>query len=67
VTCEDVTLFSLKGYCVEDLVEVVRRYVPKAEARALLDELKVVKEQGAETNAEAPPPNTEPGTGENGG
>ena len=25
-----------KGYCAEDLIESVRRYVPQAEARALL-------------------------------
>jgi hypothetical protein len=28
-----------KGYCQEDMVETVRRYVPKSEARHLIDEL----------------------------
>jgi hypothetical protein len=41
--------------------------VPKAEAKGLLDELKVVKEGEGKTDAEAAPPDTEPGTGENGG
>ena len=36
-----------KGYCQEDMVDTVRRYVPKAEARALLDELKPAAEEGA--------------------
>jgi hypothetical protein len=35
-----------KGYCQEDLVEPIRRYVPKAEARALLDEFTQVSEEG---------------------
>ncbi len=34
-----------KGYCQEDMVEIVRRYVPKAEARALIDELKLAPEE----------------------
>jgi hypothetical protein len=34
-----------KGYCQEDMVEIVRRYVPKAEARALIDELKRAPEE----------------------
>jgi hypothetical protein len=35
-----------KGYCQEDLVEPIRRYLPKAEARALLDEFTPVSEEG---------------------
>ena len=35
-----------KRYCQEDLVEPIRRYLPKAEARALLDEFTPVSEEG---------------------
>jgi hypothetical protein len=35
-----------KGYRQEDMIEVVRRYVPKSEARALLDEFAPVEEGG---------------------
>jgi hypothetical protein len=35
-----------KGYCQKDMVEPVRRYVPKTEARALIDELKPAAEEG---------------------
>ena len=31
-----------KGYYQEDMTETVRRYVPKSEARALIDEIKPV-------------------------
>ncbi|HWX20763.1 MAG TPA: DUF3631 domain-containing protein, partial [Candidatus Binatia bacterium] len=41
-----------KGYCQEDMLETIRRYVPKAEARALIDELKPASEDA---------PATEPG------
>ncbi len=34
-----------KGYCEEDVVEVVRRYVPKAQASALVDELRPAAEE----------------------
>lgn len=34
-----------KGYCSEDMTDAVRRYVSKAEARALLDELGPVKDE----------------------
>ena len=34
-----------KGYCQEDMVDTVRRYVPKAEARALMDEFKAAPEE----------------------
>ena len=34
-----------KGYYQEDMVETVRRYVPKSEARALIDEIKPVAEE----------------------
>ncbi len=34
-----------KGYCEEDVVEVVRRYVPKAQASALVDELRPAVEE----------------------
>src|SRR5438045_2159941 len=34
-----------KGYCQEDMLESVRRYVPKADARALLDELRPAPEE----------------------
>ena len=36
-----------KGYCQEDMVESVRRYVSKAEARALLDEIRQAPEEAA--------------------
>src|SRR5206468_967132 len=36
-----------KGYCQEEMIETVRRYVPKAEARALMEELKAVPEAAA--------------------
>lgn len=39
-----------KGYFQEDLIETVRRYVPKSEARALIDELKPVAEGSAATD-----------------
>ena len=53
-----------KGYCQEDLVEPIRRYLPKAEARALLDEFTSVSDDvptNQETNgqpAEGQPPQT---------
>ncbi len=34
-----------KGYCQDEMIEPVKRYVPKAEARALLEELKPVQGQ----------------------
>ena len=34
-----------KGYCQEEMIEPVKRYVPRAEARSLLDELKPVEEK----------------------
>jgi hypothetical protein len=44
-----------KGYCQEDMIEVVRRYVSKPEARALLDELRPAPE------SETPAGNAQPG------
>jgi putative DNA primase/helicase len=44
-----------KGYCQEDMMETVRRYVPKSEARALLDELEPASEEA---------PVTEPANGQ---
>jgi hypothetical protein len=38
-----------KGYCQEDMLETIRRYVPKAEARALIDELKPASEEATAT------------------
>ncbi|HEV2394576.1 MAG TPA: DUF3631 domain-containing protein [Verrucomicrobiae bacterium] len=40
-----------KGYCQEDMVETVRRYVPKSEARALLDELRPPAEEAPATGS----------------
>ena len=40
-----------KGYCQEDLIETVRRYMPKAEARALIEELKPAGQEGPEAEA----------------
>ena len=36
-----------KGYYKEDIIVIVRRYVPKPEARALSDELKEAPEEGS--------------------
>ena len=41
-----------KGYYKDDMLETVRRYVPKAEALALIDELKPAAEEGAGTPAQ---------------
>ena len=41
-----------KGYYQDEMVETVRRYVPKSEARALIDEIKPVPEEsGARESA----------------
>jgi putative DNA primase/helicase len=40
-----------KGYCQGDMIETVQRYVPKAEARALIDELKPATEEAPATEA----------------
>jgi len=49
-----------KGYCQEDMIETVRRYVPKSEARALLDELKPASEEAqAEPTDGQPTPKTD--------
>jgi hypothetical protein len=50
-----------KGYCEEDMIETVRRYVPKPEARALLDEIKLVSEEAAATGPrDGQPANDQP-------
>ena len=50
-----------KGYCQEDMVETVRRYVPKSEARALLEEIKIVPEEATVTGpTNRPPTNGQP-------
>ena len=50
-----------KGYCQEDMVETVRRYVPKSEARALLEEIKLVPEEATVTGpTNGPPTNGQP-------
>lgn len=36
-----------KGYSLEDFVDIIQRYVPKSEARSLIDELVVAPEEGA--------------------
>jgi len=43
---------QLKGYYQDDMIEPVRRYVPKAEARALLDEFKREEDPGKSDNGE---------------
>jgi hypothetical protein len=56
-----------KGYFMDDMIDTVRRYVPRAEARALIDELKPASEEhpgpkptnGEAAKGEPPPPKTD--------
>ncbi|HEY5911117.1 MAG TPA: DUF3631 domain-containing protein [Verrucomicrobiae bacterium] len=45
-----------KGYCQEDMIDTVCRYVPKSDARALLDELKPVSAEPPHPTVEQPAP-----------
>jgi len=57
-----------KGYCQEDMIDTVRRYVPKAEVQSLLDELKPVPAEAAGTEgANGKATNGESTNGEAGG
>lgn len=54
-----------KGYCQEDMIETVRRYVPKSEARALIDELKPASEEAPTTErSNGQPANGQPTNGQ---
>ena len=53
-----------KGYCQEEMLESVRRYVPKAEARALLDEMRSAPEEAAPSQpVDRQKPNEQPTDG----